>query len=68
MVKTEELRARCTLAELKALQVIAQQEGRQPGEMLREVVRQYAQQAGIWPVVLTEVQKREGQPCEVATV
>lgn len=49
MTKTEELRARCTPAERKALQAIAEEERLPTPEALRWIVRREAAKRNLWP-------------------
>jgi len=50
MTKTQNVRARCTVAEYEALTALAESEARNPSEMLRELIRTAAQQRGLWPL------------------
>jgi hypothetical protein len=47
--KPETIRARCTGLEVVALRLLAKQEGVLVSEMLRQLVRDEAKRAGLWP-------------------
>jgi len=48
-VKSEEIRARVNPSELMALKLVAQHDRRNMSEVLRELIREAAQQRGLWP-------------------
>ena len=48
MRRNYRIRAAATQAEKKALLAIARLEGRHPSESLRELVRERAQELGVW--------------------
>ena len=49
MKRKHSIRAAATQAEKKALLAIAGLQGRNPSETLRELVRERAQELGVWP-------------------
>ena len=49
MARTEEVRARVTPSEKRALALLAYQEDRRPTEALRELIRAEAKRRGLWP-------------------
>ena len=57
MRKTESLQVRCTPLERKALEAVAQAEGRKMSEMLRELIREGAQKRGLWPPIISTCER-----------
>jgi hypothetical protein len=55
-----ELRARCTERVHKALALLAEQEGMNEPEMLRQLVRDAAKKAGLWERAL-DAQKEKAE-------
>lgn len=49
MLKTEVVRAKCTIDERRALELIAAHDRRKMSETLREIIRITTQQRGLWP-------------------
>ena len=49
MQRQNELRARCSPSELKALELLARQEQRKPTDVLRDLVIVEARKRGLWP-------------------